>query len=91
MWVTLFTGQEDETLEFDGETKITPFNMKDELEEGYFDGSGMYIWNKKDADEVKDSWLDSVDWVKVSDLPVGQLINTKRREIAHTICKLHVG
>lgn len=39
--------------------------MKDELEEGYFDGSGMYIWNKRDASEVKDSWLDSIDWVKV--------------------------
>lgn len=40
--------------------------MQDELEEGYFDGNGMYIWNKKDSEEVKDSWLDSVDWVKVS-------------------------
>ncbi|CAL8075949.1 unnamed protein product [Orchesella dallaii] len=58
-------GQEDGTLEFDGETKITPFNMKDELEEGYFDGSGMYIWNKRDASEIKDSWLDSIDWVQV--------------------------
>jgi hypothetical protein len=61
----LFIGQEDSTVEFDGETKITPFNMTDELEEGYFDGQGTYIWNKKDASEVKDSWLDSIDWVKV--------------------------
>ncbi|ODM90978.1 CD2 antigen cytoplasmic tail-binding protein 2 [Orchesella cincta] len=57
-------GQEEGTLEFDGETRITPFNMKDELEEGYFDGNGMYIWNKRDG-EIKDSWLDSVDWMKV--------------------------
>jgi hypothetical protein len=62
-WFT--SGQEDGTEEFDGETKITPFNMKDELEEGYFDGSGMYIWNKKDGSEIKDSWLDSIDWMKV--------------------------
>lgn len=52
-------------MDFDGETKITPFNMKDELEEGYFDGSGMYIWNKKSDGEVKDSWLDSIDWMTV--------------------------
>ncbi|CAG7733246.1 unnamed protein product [Allacma fusca] len=58
-------GQEDRTQDFDGETKLTPFNMKDELEEGYFDGNGMYIWNKKDASEIKDSWLDSIDWMNV--------------------------
>lgn len=40
--------------------------MKDELEEGYFDAQGTYIWNKGDGSEVKDSWLDSIDWVKVS-------------------------
>lgn len=41
--------------------------MQDELEEGYFDAQGTYIWNKKDASEIKDSWLDSIDWVKVSE------------------------
>lgn len=62
-----FEGQEDleEEYEQDGETKITPFNMKDEMEEGYFDGQGTYIWNKRDGSEVKDNWLDSVDWMKV--------------------------
>ena len=40
--------------------------MKDELEEGHFDSNGTYIWNKRDASEVKDSWLDSIDWMKVS-------------------------
>jgi len=58
-------GQEEATEEFDGETRITPFNMNDEMEDGYFDGRGMYIWNKKDSSEIKDSWLDSVDWVKI--------------------------
>jgi CD2 antigen cytoplasmic tail-binding protein 2 len=63
----ILPGQEDleDGFEFDGDTKITPFNMKDEMEEGYFDGHGMYIWNKRDGSEVKDSWLDSVDWMKV--------------------------
>jgi CD2 antigen cytoplasmic tail-binding protein 2 len=60
-------GQEDQTEEFDGDTKITPFNMNEEMEDGYFDGRGMYIWNKRD--EVKDSWLDSVDWVQIRKEP----------------------
>lgn len=46
--------------------------MKDEMEEGYFDGNGMYIWNKRDASEVKDSWLDSIDWVKVKQRKKGE-------------------
>jgi hypothetical protein len=77
---TLFLGQEASTIEFDGETKITPFNMKDELEEGYFDANGTYIWNKKDAEEIRDSWLDSVDWVKVRmkrDWLVGGILDSK--------------
>ena len=27
-------GQEDETIRFDGDIALTPFNLKDELEEG---------------------------------------------------------
>jgi len=45
------------------EVKITPFNMREELEEGHFDKEGHYHWNK-DA-EVKDNWLDNIDWVKI--------------------------
>ena len=33
-------------MDFDGEIQITPFNMKEELEEGHFDKQGMYIYDK---------------------------------------------
>ncbi|CAL1290707.1 unnamed protein product [Larinioides sclopetarius] len=56
-------GQEDGTIDFDGDIKITPFNMKEELEEGYFDKEGTYIFQKEE--EIKDQWLDDIDWIKV--------------------------
>ncbi|XP_050711359.1 CD2 antigen cytoplasmic tail-binding protein 2-like isoform X2 [Eriocheir sinensis] len=56
-------GQEEKTLEFEGETQITPFNMKEEMEDGHFDGDGFYHF-KKDATQIKDAWLDDIDWVK---------------------------
>jgi CD2 antigen cytoplasmic tail-binding protein 2 len=37
--------------------------MKEELEEGHFDADGHYHW-KKDQD-LKDNWLDNIDWVKI--------------------------
>jgi CD2 antigen cytoplasmic tail-binding protein 2 len=37
--------------------------MKEELEEGHFDADGHYQW-KKDKD-IKDNWLDNIDWVKI--------------------------
>lgn len=37
--------------------------MKEELEEGHFDGDGHFQWNKEK--EIKDHWLDNLDWVKV--------------------------
>lgn len=40
--------------------------MKEEMEEGHFDKDGHYIQNKKGEDEIKDSWLDNIDWVKVN-------------------------
>jgi CD2 antigen cytoplasmic tail-binding protein 2 len=39
-------GQEDKTAEFEGDIKLTPFNMKDELDEGDFDKEGYYHWKK---------------------------------------------
>lgn len=62
-------GQEDQTEAFDGEVKITPFNMEEEMEEGHFDKEGTYIFGKRDKDEVKDNWLDNIDWVKVTARP----------------------
>lgn len=40
--------------------------MKEELEEGHFDGDGHYQWNKEA--EIKDHWLDNLDWVKIKKL-----------------------
>lgn len=57
-------GQEEGTVDFEGETKIMPFNMKEEMEEGHFDGDGFYHF-KKNTEQIKDAWLDDIDWVKV--------------------------
>lgn len=54
----------DERVDADEEIKFTPFNMKEELEEGHFDQMGHYHFNKGDEKHL-DSWLDDVDWVKV--------------------------
>lgn len=43
--------------------QITPFNMREELEEGHFDADGHFQWNKDN--DIKDNWLDNLDWVKV--------------------------
>ncbi|XP_077509804.1 CD2 antigen cytoplasmic tail-binding protein 2 homolog holn1 [Amblyomma americanum] len=57
-------GQEDKTIEYDGDIKITPFNMEDEMEDGHFDKEGMFIFSK-DKPEIRDNWLDNIDWVRV--------------------------
>lgn len=41
--------------------------MKEELEDGHFDKSGHYHWNKEK--EVRDDWLDTIDWVKIKHKP----------------------
>lgn len=58
----MFDGQEKATIAFDGETRITAFNMEEEMQEGYFDKEGTFIFQKEQAD-LKDSWLDNIDWV----------------------------
>ncbi|KAH9502855.1 CD2 antigen cytoplasmic tail-binding protein 2 [Bulinus truncatus] len=57
------SGQEEATIEFDDNIQITPFNMREELEEGHFDSDGTYIFNK--TKEIHDNWIDNIDWVKV--------------------------
>ena len=42
-------GTEDKTVDFDDGEKITPFNMKEEMEEGHFDKQGNYFF-KKDSE-----------------------------------------
>ena len=41
-----FPGQEDTRVEVEDGVKFTPFNMKEELEEGHFDAEGTYIFSK---------------------------------------------
>ncbi|KAH8402542.1 hypothetical protein KR222_008599 [Zaprionus bogoriensis] len=56
-------GGEEGVGKIEDDVKITPFNMREELEEGHFDKDGHYHWNKES--EIKDNWLDNIDWVKV--------------------------
>ncbi|XP_075679527.1 CD2 antigen cytoplasmic tail-binding protein 2 homolog holn1 [Dermatophagoides pteronyssinus] len=53
-------GTERPTIEFDGEIKITPFNMDEELETGHFDKEGTYIFDKEN--DIRDNWLDNINW-----------------------------
>ena len=54
-------GEGDTTISFEGDIQITPFNMEEELEEGYFDKHGWYVYRKRDEDEIKDDWVDNID------------------------------
>ncbi|KAK0417699.1 hypothetical protein QR680_013157 [Steinernema hermaphroditum] len=56
-------GQEEATEEYEGDMKITAFNMKEDMEEGHFDSAGNFIFNKNE--EIKDGWLDNIDWTQV--------------------------
>ncbi|KAL5016861.1 hypothetical protein ScPMuIL_006450 [Solemya velum] len=60
-------GQEDGDVDFVEGIQITPFNMKEELEEGHFDKDGMYIHDK--SKEISDNWIDSINWVQVKERP----------------------
>ena len=43
----MFTGQEETKVDIEDGITFTPFNMKEELEEGHFDSEGMYIFKKE--------------------------------------------
>uniref|UniRef100_A0A8C5Q2T2 CD2 antigen cytoplasmic tail-binding protein 2 n=1 Tax=Leptobrachium leishanense TaxID=445787 RepID=A0A8C5Q2T2_9ANUR len=58
-------GQESATLESEGGIAITPFNLKEEMEEGHFDSEGNYFL-KKEA-QIRDHWLDNIDWVRIKE------------------------
>ncbi len=70
-------GQERATIDRDGDIRITPFNMDEELEEGHFDKEGTYIPNK--TDEIHDNWLDRIDWLQIK-----QTIDTKTDDSRET-------
>ncbi|GFS23576.1 CD2 antigen cytoplasmic tail-binding protein 2 [Elysia marginata] len=40
--------------------------MREEMEEGHFDAQGTYIFDK--TKEIRDNWIDNIDWVKVKHL-----------------------
>ncbi|KAK3707682.1 hypothetical protein RRG08_050497 [Elysia crispata] len=59
-------GQEEATIDYDEDIQIMPFNMREEMEEGHFDAEGTYIFDK--TKEIRDNWIDNIDWVKVKHL-----------------------
>ena len=38
--------------------KLMPFNLKTEMEDGYFDEEGVYVEHKAEAVDPRDAWLD---------------------------------
>uniref|UniRef100_A0A4W5Q3S7 CD2 antigen cytoplasmic tail-binding protein 2 n=2 Tax=Hucho hucho TaxID=62062 RepID=A0A4W5Q3S7_9TELE len=65
-------GQEGATIDCDEGVPITPFNLDEEMQEGHFDSEGNY-YVKRD-EEIRDNWLDNIDWVKIREQP------TKRKK-----------
>ncbi|XP_060029040.1 CD2 antigen cytoplasmic tail-binding protein 2 isoform X2 [Erinaceus europaeus] len=63
-------GQEAATLPSEGGVRITPFNLQEEMEEGHFDADGNYFLNREA--QIRDSWLDNIDWVKIKERPPDQ-------------------
>lgn len=74
-------GQEVATIDYDEGVRITPFNLDEEMQEGHFDSEGNYFVNKEK--DIRDNWLDNIDWVKVKEQPVkkkkGLAAKRKRR------------
>lgn len=56
-------GQEEATIDYDEGIKITPFNMKEELQTGHFDKQGTFIFDKEE--DVRDNWIDNIDWQQI--------------------------
>jgi len=56
-------GEEEGVANNVGEERFTAFNMREEMEEGHFDKEGHFIW--KNEKEVRDNWLDNIDWQKI--------------------------
>ncbi|CAL8310842.1 unnamed protein product [Arctogadus glacialis] len=73
-------GQEGATIDCDEGIPITPFNLDEEMQEGHFDAEGNY-YVKKD-EEIRDNWLDNIDWVRIKEQPLKQKkkgLSAKRR------------
>ncbi|XP_034749337.1 CD2 antigen cytoplasmic tail-binding protein 2 [Etheostoma cragini] len=63
-------GQEGATIDYDEGVSITPFNLDEEMQEGYFDSEGNYFVKKEE--QIRDNWLDNIDWVRIKEQPYKQ-------------------
>lgn len=72
-------GQEESTVDFDDGIKVTPFNLKEEMEEGFFDSHGNYFTKDRGEDQ-EDNWLTGVDWGQVEELQALNAEKQKRME-----------
>ncbi|XP_030638000.1 CD2 antigen cytoplasmic tail-binding protein 2 [Chanos chanos] len=75
-------GQEMATIDYDEGVPITPFNLDEEMQEGHFDSEGNYFVKKEE--NIRDNWLDNIDWVKIKEQPVKKKkgLGAKRRRRA---------
>ncbi|CAF0981555.1 unnamed protein product [Didymodactylos carnosus] len=73
-------GQEGATIDFDEEIKITPFNIDEEMDEGHYDADGCFQWKKRDKEEVRDAWLDNIDWSNVNEYKFDGKNSTKTQQ-----------
>lgn len=57
-------GQEEGSSGVDADmgVKITPFNLREEMEEGYFDADGTYVFQRDLEADGRDAWADALDW-----------------------------
>ncbi|KAF7998017.1 hypothetical protein HCN44_009415 [Aphidius gifuensis] len=73
-------GAEDGPMASEANVGFTAFNMKEEMEEGHFDKDGHYLF-KKDK-EVRDNWLDDIDWVKIKPRSDAETKNENEKGLA---------
>ncbi|XP_011868035.1 PREDICTED: CD2 antigen cytoplasmic tail-binding protein 2 homolog [Vollenhovia emeryi] len=73
-----FEGTEDGPSAPEANVGFTAFNMKEELEEGHFDKEGHYLWKKEK--QIRDNWLDNIDWVQVKPDSTNAQKSTKSSE-----------
>lgn len=64
-------GEEDGISRSEDGVRTTAFNMREEMEEGYFDKDGHFVFKKKE--DIRDNWLDNIDWHNIKNTdPVGK-------------------
>ncbi|KAJ2889348.1 hypothetical protein IWW38_004767 [Coemansia aciculifera] len=57
---TMDDDDDDENEPGRGRITIEAFNMKEDFEEGKFDASGNFVWNKQDPHAYQDEWINNV-------------------------------